>query len=146
MTIENKENAFNIELTKLSPNSLALLKKTTSSDNFEGNTQNFHKEGLFSIETFGRLGSEARFKNFSYIDIKIDIIHPFLFELLGKVKGLYTSILMGKSWVKWDSTINDFVQSDELNGETGYDFFMRYWKDLDFKITGEKIRDHRIMV
>lgn len=144
--LKNMENAFNVEIMNLKPDRLRLLRPTTSMDNFEGSTQNFHPDGLFSIETFGRLGSEERSRKFSYIDIKIDILHPFLFRLLSDVKGLYPSIILGRSFAKWDESLKDFVQSDELNGETGYDFFMRYYDKIFLDIKGSSVRDHRLKV
>lgn len=140
------ENAFNIEIMNLKPERLRLLRPTTSMDNFEGSTQNFHPDGLFSIETFGRLGSDERNKRFSYIDIKIDIIHPFIFKLLSDVKGLYPSIILGRAFAKWDESLKDFVQSDELNGDTGYDFFMQYYDRIFLDVKGSSVRDHRLKV
>jgi hypothetical protein len=143
---ERKQKAFNIEIMNLKPERLRALRPTTSVENFEGSTNNFHPDGLFSIDTFGRIGAEERSRRFSFVDIKVDIIHPFIFELLSKVKGLYPSILLGRAFAKWDESIKDFVQSDELNGETGYDFFMRYFQEIQFEIKGASVRDHRLQV
>lgn len=140
------QKAFNIELMLITQNRLRMLRQTTSTENFEGSTQNFHSDGLFSIETFGRIGSEERSKRFSFIDIKVDILHPFIYAMLSKVKGLYPSIILGRAFAKWDNLEKDFVQSDELNGETGYDFFMRYFHDIRFDIKGDTVRDQRLKV
>lgn len=136
--------ALNISLMNLTAARLATLRPVTSLENFESSTQNFHPEGLFSTEIFGRVGSEQRDKQFAYIDIKIPIIHPFVVHMLTKVKGLYGGILLGRSFAKWNEQIKDFEQSDELNGKTGYDFFMQYFNKIDFEPKGTKIRDVRL--
>ena len=135
--------AFNITVLNLTPQTLLSMRPVTSLENLEGSTQNFHPDGLYSTEIFGRIGSEVRDKQFSYIDIKIPILHPFIVEMLTKLKGLYLGILLGRSFAKWNEETKDFEQSDELNGKTGYDFFMTYFPKIDFEPKGTKIRDFR---
>ena len=50
------------------PDSLVrTMRPVTRTDIYDGVTSNFHEDGLFSITTFGRVGSEERDNNFSFI-------------------------------------------------------------------------------
>lgn len=135
---------FNLELMHLTPQKLQLMKPVTVLDIMEGGTQDFHDDGLFSTSIFGRVGSEERDKRFSYIDIRTRIFHPFIYKNLVKLKGLYRGIMEGRAYAKWDDKEKDFVQSDELHGNTGFAFFVSHWKDIDFKSSGSDIRDVRV--
>lgn len=136
--------AANIKLIDLTGDRLKFLTPVTSLDMMDGASDNFHPAGLFSIPIFGRVGSDERDTRFSYIDVKVRVLHPFVYKALVKIKGLYAGIMSGKSWATWDNNEKDFVQSDEVNGETGYYFFFKHWKDIVFKSTGSDIRDVRI--
>ena len=51
-------------------------------DIYDGASSNYHPEGLFSTEIFGRTGSLDRFLNMSYIDLKIPVFNPLAFKAL----------------------------------------------------------------
>lgn len=138
------EVPFNIELMKLSPDRLSRMKPVKVLDIMDGGTGNFHDDGLFSTSIFGRVGSDDRDQRFSYIDIRTPIFHPFVYKNLIKLKGLYRAIMSGKGFALWDAKEKDFVQSDELNGKTGYHFFISHWKEIEFKSTGSNVRDIRV--
>lgn len=134
----------NLSLMQLTPAKLQALKQTRVLDIFDGGTTNFHEEGLFSISTFGRVGSDERDTRFSYIDVRVEIFHPYIYKQLCLLKALYKGIMTGRAYAVWDPTVSDFVGSDETAGETGYHFFMSHWRDIAFKPTGSSIRDLRI--
>lgn len=134
----------NIDVMHLTPQRLQSLKQTRVLDIFDGGTTNFHEEGLFSISTFGRVGSDERDKRFSFIDVRVDIFHPYIFKQLCLLKALYKGIMTGRSYAVWDAKEKDFVSSDAVEGDTGYHFFLSHWKDIVFKPTGSDIRDLRI--
>lgn len=135
---------FNVELLDLTPDKLRMLTPVTSLDPFDGGTDNFHDEGLFSIPIFGKIGSDERDLRFSYIDIKTTIFHPIIYTRLSRLKGLYKSILSGKTHAVWDAQRKDFMPSTPLEGRTGYAFFIEHWKDIDFKETKSVERQQRI--
>lgn len=110
----------------------------------ENLTSNFHSDGLFSIETFGRLGDKRRDTQFSYVNIKTTIFHPLIYKALGKLKGLYLDIMAGKAYAVWDPKEKDFIASDDQVGETGYQFFVQHWAEIKFKRTESPTRDERI--
>lgn len=122
---------FNIDLM-FAPDSLVrTMRPVTRTDIYDGVTSNFHEDGLFSITTFGRVGSEERDNNFSFIRLHADVIHPAVFEVLKKLKRLYVDIIMGSAYARWDDETKDFISSDMLDGQTGFAFFAKHIKDLD---------------
>ena len=136
----------NITLMHLTPARLQAFKPVQVLDIFDGGTTNYHEEGLFSTSIFGRTGSDERDQRFSYIDLRAEILHPYVYKQLVLLKGLYKNIMAGKSFAVWDAKESDFVLSDAANGETGYQFFMANWTAIKHKPTGSEIRDLRIQM
>lgn len=140
-----KRLPFNISLLKLTPGQIRLLKPIKSLDTVDApGSSDFHPEGLFSTEIFGRVGEDSRDETFAYIPLKTTILHPVVFQRLERLKRLYSGILSGKSYAVWDDKEKDFVQSTEVDGKTGYHFFMSKWKDIKFKKGDSEIRNQRI--
>ncbi len=134
----------NVSILVPTPRRLEGMRAVTSLDIYEGSTRNFHPDGLFSSEIFGRVGTDERDLRFSFIDLKIDVLHPLIFKNLVKLKGLYGSILTGKGYALWNEAQKDFVASDEIHGQTGFWFFLQHWKKIQFNRTGSDVRDLRI--
>lgn len=135
---------FNINLLALTPEKLARLKPVTSLDSFYGATQNYNEDGLYSISIFGRVGDDARSKRFSYIDIRLSVMHPIIWRAIGKLKQLYHGILTGTEYAVFDNMAHDFVRSDVINGKTGYQFFLDNWKKIMFVETKSTERHFNI--
>lgn len=95
-------------------------------DTYVGATKTLAPEGLYSTESFGLVGSKIRSMRFSYIDLKVSIIHPTLCKALIKLRALYKDIMAGKTFAKWDPAVSDFVKSDMVDGRTGFEFFCEY--------------------
>ena len=121
-----------------------MMRPVTVLDIFENNSENFHAEGLFSTEIFGRIGAPERDTKFSFIDIKVGVLHPLYYRQLLKLKRLYGEIITGKSYAVFDSKLKDFDKADELSGETGYAFFLKHFMDIKFLRTESHIRSARI--
>ena len=100
-----------VNLTILKPTKelLQTLRPVRVSDIFDGMSTNFHEDGLFSVSTFGRVGSDERDKRFGFIDIKVPVFHPLLYKRLMSLKALYGTIISGKSFARWDPIANDLV-------------------------------------
>lgn len=137
---------FNVEVLKLTGQNTQSLKPVTVTDIYEGGTNNFHEDGLYSTSIFGPSGSEDRGKRFSYIDLKLGIIHPLLFTHLSRLKGLYKDIIAGKKYAKWDNKLKDLVAATEEDGETGFAFFITHFKNIKFKKNNSDQRNLRISV
>ena len=99
----------------------------------DGMTANFHPDGLFSTEIFGKKGGAFRNRLFSYIDLRVPVIHPTLYKAIIRMKGLYGEIMAGKAYAVFDKETKDFLPSTILDGETGYEFFVSHLKDLVFE-------------
>jgi len=135
---------FNLELMDLTAVKTAQLKPVTSLDYYETVGGNLHENGLFSVSIFGRVGDEARDQRFSYISLGTTIFHPVIYKTLVQVKGLYQGIMAGTIYAKWDDTLKDFAATNELQGQTGYAFFVAHWKNIVFQRTRSPIRDVRL--
>lgn len=135
---------FNVSLMDLTPDRLRTMRPVTALDYFENVSGEFHDDGLFSVGIFGRVGDEVRDQRFSYIDIKVDIFHPVIYDRLVQLRGLYRGIMAGTHYAKWDAELSDFVISDEVTGQTGYTFFASHWRDIKFQTNRSDIREMRI--
>ena len=90
-------NPFNISVLNLTKEKLTTIRPTTSLNIFDGNSKEFDENGLFSILTYGVPGEDRRDRQFSYIDLKTLIFHPFAIFIFKRIKSLYAGILTGKS-------------------------------------------------
>ena len=141
--MQRQEIPFNISLLNLTPELLRGIRPITSLDIYDANN-NFHTDGLYSSEIFGKVGDTSRDRKFSYIDIGVKIFHPQIYKTLGKLKQMYTGILEGKIYAIWDDKIKDFVKSNPIDGQTGMWFFMTYWTEIKFEHNASTQRDDYI--
>lgn len=121
---------FNIDILEFNERLLQITRRISSLDIFDGATKNFHKDGLYSADIFGQVGTGTRSEKFAYIDIKLSVMHPIIYRRLTKMKGLYADIMASKEFAVFDKEKNDFVKSNALEGQTGYSFFMSHFFDL----------------
>lgn len=128
----------------LTPQILQALKPVKVLDIYDGGSDNFHEDGLFSISIFGRVGDPSRDLRFSYIATGIEVIHPLIFRNIIKLKKFYSEIIKGNAYAVFDTKKNDFVLSDAIDGETGYNFFLSYWDRIVFERNESKQRNARI--
>lgn len=135
---------FNVEIMRLDNERLKTTRPVTSLDYYERAGGDLHEDGLFSIGIFGRIGDEMRDKRFSYIDIRTQIFHPFLYMTLVRLRGLYKGILAGETYARWNAELGDFEAADELTGRTGFQFFVEHWPKIRFARNKSDIRDARI--
>lgn len=118
----------------------------TSLDWFVGGSQNFNEEGLFSISIFGKPGDDRRNVAFSYIDIKAEIFHPIIYRVMTKMRAFYQEIMSSKAYAVWDKEAKDFLKSDPINGQTGYQFFINHWKDIKYEHRPSVSREQSIQL
>jgi len=137
---------FNVSLLHMTPAKLAGLAPITSLSMYEGITNIFHPEGLFSTKIFGRVGDDIRARRYAYIDIKVSVFHPVIYSTLLSLKRLYGGIMSGQEYAVWNPEKKDFDRSDVMNGETGYHFFMTYWDKIEFTKTNSDKRDIAIQL
>lgn len=135
---------FNISLMELTPELIRSMRPTTTTEIFETGTRNFHKDGLFSVETYGPLGSPERDGRFSYIELNTTIFHSLVYKRLGSLKRLYIDILEGRRYAVFNPDKKDFEGSNEIEGETGYAFFVRHFQELELLETDSEVRNLRV--
>lgn len=124
---------FNISLFIPTGEDFKSIRPIKTLDTFEGNTKQFHSDGLFSTDIFGKVGDSKRMERFSYIDFKLKVFHPIIYNTLGNLKRLYHEIITGKTYAVFDNNLKDFIKSNQLDGFTGFTFFEENWLKVQFK-------------
>lgn len=125
---------FNIGLLILSPENLRGLKQIKVLDIFETvGSKNFHPEGLFSTEIYGKIGDERRNRLYGFIDLRLKIFHPVIFKALVDLKELYGGILAGTAYATFNPATKDFESASAADGETGFAFFLKHFAELTFE-------------
>ncbi len=109
------------------------LKEVTSLLIFNNNSNKIAEESLFDEEIFGVIGSSERMKVFAYIDLKVFIIHPFIFSTLSRLyKGIGSLLLGNTHLVLKNGKLTDAKPSDVGNKDltliTGFDVVIKYYK------------------
>lgn len=115
-------------------------KKITELSIFDSNKETFHPQGLYSNEIFGPVGSPLREKQFAYIDIKLPVFHPVIFQALTSIQ-MHREIMQGSTYAIFDYKTNSFVKSDPIDGETGFSFFVKYFPLLKMSDSGTEGRN-----
>lgn len=124
---------FNIELLIPTAKDLVNVPRVEVLDIFDGSTKNFHRNGLFSQENFGRPGEEKRSRLYGYIDLKLKIMHPLIYSMLTNMKSLYEGIMKSTEYAVFDNKIKDFVKSNPIDGKTGYEYFASNLLNIKFE-------------
>lgn len=114
--------------------------EVTRLDIMDGATTDFHPEGLFSTEIFGRPGSPERDSVYGKINLKVRILHPYFYETLVSLNGLYKRIMDGSEFAIFDKETKNFVASKEEGARTGYAFFVEHVLELEPKKTESRTR------
>ena len=135
---------MNIDLLILTDDVANRLQRIEVLDIFDGVSTNYHAKGLFSTEIFGKVGDPRRETTFAYINLNIDIFHPYIYKTILKLKAFYGEILSGKGYAIFDDKIKDFVKSNPIEGETGYHFFMKNFKKLNILKNDSIKRDYYV--
>jgi hypothetical protein len=85
-----------------------------------------------------------RSTSFGYVELKVNVLHPLVYQHLITMRSLYKDIISGTKYAYFDKTEKDFVLADRATGQTGFTFFMKYLKDIDFKDLDSDQRNFRI--
>lgn len=123
------------------------LKEVTSQMIFEPSTNMFHKDGLFSEEIFGQLGSPKRLTTLGYIELNTKILNPIIYKNTIDLKPVYNSIMQGKTSAKWNDETKQFdvCTKEDPESNTGYDFFISHFNELVFTKTSSPARNNKIL-
>lgn len=131
---------FNLDLLVIDDKASTLMRPVVSLDTYIGASKNFNPDGLYSTEIFGVVGTPARYDKYSYIDLKVKIIHPIVYRALGQIKSLYHEILARREFAVWDPELKDLVKSNIAEGQTGFDFFCEYLPRIVFPTNDSEAR------
>jgi DNA-directed RNA polymerase beta' subunit len=101
------------------------------------------KDGIFSYEIFGIPGSYDRKTIFGYIDLKRHYLHPVIYKLLTSMDKRTKAIIDGSKYFRLEK--GELIEDSE-NGETGLDFLYKNLKKIEFKTTGSRIRDEKLVL
>lgn len=124
---------FNISLLILTPDNLRGLRQIKALDIFLPSSKEFHPDGLFSVDIFGKIGDERRNRLYAYIDLNLPILHPVIYKAIVDLKELYGKIMAGTAYAVFNSQTKDFDASTMVEGKTGYAFFMEHFPQLVFE-------------
>ena len=133
---------FNIEIIAPTAQDVKMLGEITNPNIFESSTNRFDRAGLFSTDIFGPVGSAARNTTLGYIDLKLKILHPFVFQTLCSLNSKYEDIIAGKTRAKLDRDKWDLVE--DKSGETGYTFFLNVLPRIRFNDNNSNERKYKI--
>lgn len=109
----------------------------------------FNKDGLFSEEIFGRIGTVDRLLTLGYIELNTTIIAPALYRALAKLGGIYIDIMAGRVYARWNDDLQDFERAyedpeDDDSIDTGFNFFLTHYPKIKFKLTNSMTREARV--
>lgn len=116
--------------------------EVTSLAILETNSDVFAKNGLFSQDIFGQVGSKERMERMGYIDFVLPVFHPLVFANIIKLGDKYDRIMKGELNARFDEDEHDFVPDSE--GDTGFDFFLKHCDKIIYSKTESLKRDNRI--
>lgn len=130
--MSTKMKKLDLKILDTNTDRFRYIKPVTSMDTFQGMTRDFHEDGLFSTSIFGKVGTQDRNLRMSFINVKIEIFTPKIYFLICGYKQLYKNIMAGTVYAKWDNQLKDFVKSSNIDGNTGFNFFLQHWKEIRF--------------
>lgn len=115
----------------------------------EPSTNEFHPDGLFSEDIFGRLGTLDRMTTLGYIELNVKIVAPILYRTLKKLGGIYVDLMAGRVYAVWNPKTADFERvygdpEDTPGANTGFTFFTKYFPQIKFKLTDSLTREARV--
>lgn len=122
--------------------------QVTSNYITEPSTSKFHEHGLYSEAIFGAQSSPDRLTRFGYIDLHCRVMHPVVFKNVARLKRFYEGILGGTVYATFDAASSDFVPStqDDPKANTGFEFFMKYMRKINFSKSSSMNRNDKIEI
>jgi len=124
------------------------LKEVTSPLIHNSSSSDFHPEGLFSELIFAPVTSEERMTRHAFIRLNCKVLHPVIYQNLQAMKRFYVEIMAGREYAIWDKQEKDFIRSSETEegADTGYSFFLKHFKEINFKKNQSLRREDKINI
>lgn len=141
--LKDKE-LFNIELLCLNKENSKLLKEVKVGNIFETNSKVFAETGIYSTDIFGPIGSSVRNEQFGYIDLGVEVMHPYFYILLCALGQKYEQVAEGKKKAIFDNKIKDIVITTNGEGNTGYTWLLSQLDKIQWDDRGSEQRSFRV--
>lgn len=138
------DKLFNVDFLTIKPEQLRDMQEVTSLAIYESNSKVYDPKGLFSEVIFGQRDTATRFMKPGYIDLKMNIIHPFAYKILIGLDPIFDKVASGKIKASFNNELKTFIEDPK--GETGFDFFMRTLPKVEFDTRTSKSRSVSIEV
>ena len=121
-------------------------KEITSFSIYEPSETVFHRDGLFSEQIFGQIGTSQRLVTFGYIDLHTQVFQPNVFLNIAKLGSIYTDVMSGVSYGVLNEDTGELTLADpsDENAGTGFQFFVSIFPKIVFKTTESDQRKTRI--
>lgn len=142
--MKKKMLPLNISLLIPTADQLKLVPQVKSLGIMDGPGGSFDEEGLFSTSIFGRVGDPRRDMTFGHIDLRLPVLHPIIFRVLTKMRSFYIDIMAGKEYAIFSQAKGTFERASEVDGKTGFTFFMSHWHDMRFEKGDSSTRNVQI--
>lgn len=112
----------------------------------DSSTGNFDQQGLFSEFIFGEIGTPERASTHGFIELHTTVFHQEVFHLITQMKNFYEDIMRGVTYAYFDKDIKDFivVPASDDRGDTGYSFFVKHVKKIDWGESTSNKRKTRV--
>lgn len=138
------DKLFNVDFLTIKPEQLRDMQEVTSLAIYESNSKVYDPKGLFSETIFGQRDTALRFIKPGYIDLKMNILHPFAYKILIGLDPIFDKVASGKVKASFNNELKTLVEDPK--GETGFDFFMRTLPKIEFDTRNTKSRSVSIEV
>ena len=138
------DKLFNVDFLTIKPEQLRDMQEVTSLAIYESNSKVYDPKGLFSETIFGQRDTALRFIKPGYIDLKMNILHPFAYKILIGLDPIFDKVASGKVKASFNNELKTLVEDSK--GETGFDFFMRTLPKIEFDTRNTKSRSVSIEV
>lgn len=138
------DKLFNVDFLTIKPEQLRDMQEVTSLAIYESNSKVYDPKGLFSETIFGQRDTALRFIKPGYIDLKMNILHPFAYKILIGLDPIFDKVASGKVKASFNNELKTLVEDPK--GETGFEFFMRTLPKIEFDTRNTKSRSVSIEV
>lgn len=98
----------------------------------ESSSTEFDRNGLFSENIFGQIGTPERLVKFGYVNLRCKVLHPIIYNNVLTLVRWYGDIMSGKEHAIFSETERVFVKASPDTGSTGYTFFLNNIPKVNF--------------
>jgi len=106
----------------------------------------FHQDGLFSETIFGPLLTPQRLKTYSYIDLKVPILHPSVYRMLIRLSRNLVNVFSAQTRYSINSK-GELVEDPNGGDIVGIPGFVKRFPEIRFaNLTGERAKIYNFLL